>query len=350
MTDNKGNDAGAGAGDDDKDDDKHEPVLADDLDSLNDKIQSDEQYNRSTEDSDDDAGSDDDKKDGEKDDDDSDAKGDDDKSDDDAAGAGSGDVSDDDSDDEDKGTGAPADEEEGDAAAADDDKKDDDAVAPTPPEIDDDITQPGKYKVEFVDEDGNKFYVTSVRQLPDDFEPQSQKAYGAAIEDLSEKRSEYKSDVAKYEDDKAKFDTAGRVKSLRESWNSDIERLSKDGIKIGDSVIKLPEDATDREKAIKGTYALMSAELKNNQRTLPFASAFELYQAREARAAAAAQNDDEAEKKKEEDAEKKKKGGRVMGSGSGGAPKQPAGSGGVRKAPPVGTTLDQIHQGKLGTL
>lgn len=218
--------------------------------------------------------------------------------------------------------------------------KDDDTADLTPPENDDDVTKPGKYKALFVDDEGNKYYVSDVKQLPDDFEPQSQRNYGIALQDLGEKRGDYKADVAKYEEDKVVHDRTLAAKTLQENWKSDIERLTEEKT--------LPEDPTERDKVIKGVYSLMSAELKKGKSIDSWETAHELYQAREAKKQAAEQNNEEVERKKAEAAEKKKQGGKVMGGGAPEAPKKSAG--GTKKAPPVGTSLDALHQSKVGSL
>jgi hypothetical protein len=320
MADDNGNGDGAGGNGDD--DDGAAAPRAENLDALHEEIQSREELHKSEDDDE-----------GDPKDDDEPPAGDDD--------AGAAEKKKDEGDDEDE-------EPEDDEPPAPTDKKDDEEQELTPPETDDDITKPGKYKAEFVDEEGNKYYVTSVKQLPDDFEPHSQKGYGAAIEELGDKRSLYKADVDKYNSDKAERDRTTAAKSLRESWNTDIDKLSgKDGLVLDDgSVLKLPEDATEREKAIKGTYSLMSAEYKNGKSLDSFAHAYELYQSREARKSVASKTDEDEEQKKNDAAEKKKLGNKVMSSGAAGAPKKS----GTRQAPPIGTTLDTLHQSKVGSL
>lgn len=208
----------------------------------------------------------------------------------------------------------------------------------TPPEHDDDVTKPGKYKAKFVDEEGKEYFVEDMDQLPDDFEPRSQKDYGKSIFELGQKRSLAEKDQATYETAKAEKDRADTVKELRANWNSDIERLTKDKT--------LPEDPKEREKVIEGVYGLMASEMKKGKALNSWEYAHEIYQSRQAKKAAAAKNTEEEQRLKDEAAEKKKQGAKVMGSGSGGAPKKST----VRQAPPMGTTLDTVHQSTVGSV
>jgi hypothetical protein len=202
----------------------------------------------------------------------------------------------------------------------------------TPPERDDDLTKPGKYKAEFVDEEGNKHYVSDLTQLPDEFEPRSSKEYGIAMQDLFRKQQQYDADDREYQQNKTVHDTNQAVTQLRESWNKDIETLTTEKA--------LPEDSKERQKVINGVYALMDAEMKKGNTIDKWATAYELYEAREAKKAAAAAE-------KQEIVRKKQAGGKVMGSGA------PTGTGGrskIREGLPPGVSLDQVHDKVISEL
>lgn len=270
---------------------------------------------------------------------------------DDGAGDGSGDDGAGAAADDDKDKGGAAGDADADAAAAAAEAEKDktppvvtppvEAVKidpPVAPESDSDVTKPGKYKSEFTDQDGNKFYVTDVSQLPEDFEPASQRAYGLGLQTLFQKQGEYKTDQSTYEADKAKYTTHEAVTKLQSSWNADIETLGKDGIKLDDGrTLALPKEKDKRELAIKGTYAFMDAEHKRGNTIQSFATAYEIYENRVA--AAAAQQ--AAAAKKVEDAKKTSdKGAKVMGgTATAVAGNKPL----IRAGLPPGVGLDAVH-------
>lgn len=211
-------------------------------------------------------------------------------------------------------------------------------VAPVPPETDSDVTKPGKYKAEFTDADGNKLYVTDVSQLPEDFEPASQRAYGLGLQTLFQKQGEYKTDQSTYEADKAKYTTTEAVTKLQNSWKSDIETLSKDGISLDDGrKLQLPTDQAKRDLAIKGTYAFMDAEYKRGNTIQSWATAYEIY---EGRVAAAEAQQAAAAARAAAVKDKSDKGGKVMG---GTATAVPGNKPLIRAGLPPGVGLDAVH-------
>lgn len=219
--------------------------------------------------------------------------------------------------------------------------KADDLTEPEAPTIDADITQPGDYKVEFTDMDGNKYYVSSAAQLPEDFEPKSSRDYGISLEKLSGERSKFADAERTYTQSKSEYDNKSEVRTLQEGWEQDIQRLSADK--------KLPEDKKERDTVVAAVYKLMGDEMTKGNVIDKFSVAHELYEARKARADAEAAA---IERDKQEKADRKKRGAKVMGGGTrsgagsggggGGGSSGPSGSrvlDGVRP----GTTLDDVH-------
>jgi hypothetical protein len=269
----------------------------------------------------------------------------------DADGAGNGD--DDKHDAGASGDGAGGgDDEAGDAAAADKKAEDtatytpgsaaipkaQDLKAPEAPVVDKDIEKPGNYKVEFVDVDGKKYYVSSARELPEDFEPKSQRDYGMSLEDLGEQRAKLAADQKSYEVAKVDFDNKQTVAEMQQNWHKDIERLTTDK--------KLPADKAERDKVVGGVFKLMNDELDKGHPIDSWEIAHELYMARtgSVSAAEAAAAADKAKK----DA-RSKAGGKVMGggasssAGSGSGNRSDGNRGRVIEGPPPGTSLDQVH-------
>lgn len=206
-------------------------------------------------------------------------------------------------------------------------------VKPEKPTVDSDATKPGDYKARFIDDDGTEYFVSDISQLPDDFEPASQKAYGVAMQDLFTKQTAFKADMGRFEGEQAAYDKRSSTKALTDSWSNDITRLTKDKV--------IPQDPKKAKESIDGTFALMDRELGKGNVINSFEHAYLLYERETAATAAAA-----ADKQKKTDA-KKKGGGKVMGgvTGAGTKSKNP-----VREGTPTGMTLDSIHARNMARL
>lgn len=208
-------------------------------------------------------------------------------------------------------------------------------AAPEAPEApEEDITKPGKYKAKFVDEDGNEFHVTDMDQLPDDFAPRSQKEFGKSIQSLGREQDQYHKDQSEYEAKKGEYDRNTVVDQTVQSWKNEIKELTEDGT--------LPKDAKERGDHIVGVYKFMQDENKKGRRFNSWTHANEIFTTRQERKKSA-----EASNKADDD--KKKRGGKVMGGGGGG-PKTTGTKPNVRKAAPMGTSLDQVHSRVVGSL
>lgn len=262
-------------------------------------------------------------------------------------GDGAGDGGEEEDDDASGAAGAAGDDDEP-AAGAGDDKDPELPEAPKQPEIEQDVTKPGSYKTKFVDEEGKEYFVSDVAELPDDFEPQSQKAYGLAMQDLFRNQSKFEADTNKYQVDKAAYDQQVQIVEYRKSWTADIKALTDDKT--------LPADPKERQKVIDGVYKLMQEEMNAGRMIERWSTAHEIYTSREAKKAADKTATDtaaaEAAKTKAAEDAKNKKGGKVMGGGAGGA----SSTGGaasrplVREGVPRGVTLDQVHQSTIAKM
>jgi hypothetical protein len=220
------------------------------------------------------------------------------------------------------------------APAATDDDSNTLGDEPEKPELDTDITKPSKYKAKFVDADDNVYYATSVKDLPDDFEPKSSKGYGMAIEDLQDKRQEFAADTKKYEGDKATYEKGKMAQNFKKQLADDEAELVKDG--------RLPTDATELQKARNAINNKIVDEL-NKGRVISFKDGYYRWQVEQNRDAA--QEAKDKADKAQADA-KKKRGGKVMGGGSGGANGNPnKGDSGslVMEGKRPGTTLADVH-------
>jgi hypothetical protein len=269
---------------------------------------------------------------------------DDDKAKDDAKGddSGNADDSDDDADassgeDKDKKGGDADDDTSGKDDSSEEDKDQDkdppkSKVADPPkidkPEVDTDITKPGKYKQEFVDINDDKHYVSDLDELPDDFEPKNFKEYGKAIQGVQQKQAEYNRDDYNYRKAEAHKQTDEDLEKLQESWDKDIATLDKDGI--------LPKDKSAKQKEVEAVYDLMEGELKKGNVIDSFKSAHEMYKYREGKKKDAQKKDDQVK-------DVKKRGSKVMGGSSAGANTNSSG-GKTREAPPQGSSLDDVHE------
>lgn len=191
------------------------------------------------------------------------------------------------------------------------------------PEIDTDITKEAHGKLAVKDADGNTLYFNNMDEVPDDFEPESYKAWGTftarmAIKEQSDARA---AEERRVQLDKAKQDA--EISEVTKRWDSEIDVLSKGGI--------LPADEKEREAEIGDTYAYIAKNLSNGVVIDSFAAANKAMKYDR-------QQEELAQKKKEGTDLKKKRGGMVMGGG-GGTPSQ-------KKEPealPPGTSLDAVH-------
>lgn len=232
--------------------------------------------------------------------------------------------------DEDKDTGT------GDDGTKDDEDKDDepdevvppvvakvDEVVPDEPIIDTDITKDGTGKISVVDSEGNTFYFNNMNEVPDDFEPESYKAWGVFTSNMAIKvQSDAKAAEERQIAQNAKQQQA-EIDAVTESWDKDIDVLTKGGV--------LPADKKERETAIGDTYAYIASKLGDGIVIDSFAEAH--------KAMMYDRHQEQIAKEKEAKAKiVKEKGAKIL-SGTGGIsgkPKSP-------EALPVGTSLDAVH-------
>lgn len=243
------------------------------------------------------------------------------------------DESDDEDESEEDGSDDQSDEDE-----AEDEKSKDQPTSKqvTVPEVDNDISKDGDYKVKFIDADDKEFFVHNADELPDDFQPRSYKEYASAVQKLPLVQAKFESDKSKAEADKAKSDDQQRQLELANSWKADIERLSQAG--------QLPKDKAKLEKEASKVFDFMASEMKKNVESNGkegaiidnFAVAHELMVAREAKA--------DKDKQQQQIVDNKKKRGAMVGSGGNNNVTGPI------SAPKMGTTLDDLHEQVVGSL
>lgn len=315
MAENEGNNADPGNNDDSKQDTPPAPRTLDEVHEQ--ALRQFDDESATDKDDDNDEGDDDNKSDDSQDDDDKPVDGD---------GADDDTQDTDESDDEDPPKPAADDEEE--------------LEDPEPPEkMDEDISKPGKYKAKFVDVDGKEYHVTSLDQLPDDYEPRNRKEELKSLQELNNKQTEARQDTERYQQEQAEVERQRSVKRLNDSWKQSIETLTASK--------KLPADKAERDKVVKGIFDLMDAELKNGRVIDNFEHAHEIYQYRQSLI-------EQEDQRKQQNQQKKDKGAKVFGGRSpSGQPKPKSGQqAGTRvlQAPPRGLTLDDIHQRTLGSL
>jgi hypothetical protein len=204
------------------------------------------------------------------------------------------------------------------------DKPKDEVIAPpVEPEEDKPVDET---KVKIKGADGKTYEVSSIDDLPDDFEPTSYKELAKASVELAEKAQTDKANSAKKEEERLKKEEETRVTALQESWNTEIKELTKSGL--------IPKDKGESEKLVQKVYDYMGDELKDGNLIEKFSTGFKAYM----------YDQDSKDRVKKDAVEKKDKGSMVMGSGgTGGKPK-------YMEAPPSGLTLDQVHHQVLQSL
>lgn len=209
-------------------------------------------------------------------------------------------------------TGNESDKEE-----ADSDKAEEPDNPEPAPELDTEITKPGKDKVSIKAFDGKTYYFNNFDEVPNDFEPENYKALMAGTRSLLQKEeADAKAERKANRDEQAKAQKA-RTDAMQESWDKDIKEL------------KL-EDAQVEE-----VYTYMEDQLKDGVPIENFKLAYK----------AMAHDKSEAEDQAKLNDIKKKRGGQVQAGGTP-PPNKPT----VREAPPRGVGLDAVHQHALQNL
>jgi hypothetical protein len=251
-----------------------------------------------------------------------------DDSDDDSEDSGDSDA---DSDSDTDGKNDDGDEKSG-SADSDDKSSSSEADSKSTPELNTDIEKPGEGKVAIKGFDGKTYYFNSVDEVPDDFEPENYKSLMIGFDQLRDKK-EADHQAAKAAATKEHNErVAARTKELEDSWDSDIDSLTKAKV--------LPADTKERQAIIDGVFDYMDKALEGGKPIDNFATAYKAYMYDKQQEENAKRDD------KVKDA-KKDRGSIVQDGGT----KAPAsGKNKVISGPPPGVSLDQVHERALGSL
>lgn len=200
--------------------------------------------------------------------------------------------------------------------------------APEPAPVNTDSTTPGENKIAVRGFDGKTYYFNDLKEVPDDFEPASYKAWGMAVQEFTDKAANDKAhaqaDKDLAEQNAAKERQDETAKAIQTSWDTDIKTLTDTKV--------LPTDQKAREAAVAETYQYIADQLEKGVVIDNFTSAYKSIQYDKMVAK-------QAEDQKKLDDAKKKNGGMVQ---PGGAPEAPKGR--MVEAPPAGVGLDAVHQ------
>lgn len=181
---------------------------------------------------------------------------------------------------------------------------------------------PGKIAVK--DSDGKQWYFNNLDEVPDDFEPDTYKNWGKAVEQFARKSI---SDDRAAEENRIREAQAAQQKEIDDvtnRWDAEQATMLKSGL--------LPKDAKEREVAVNDTYVYIGQKLREGI----VIESFE--QAHKARL----WDEEQANKGKERQQkgeQRQSKGGKVLPGSSGALPGKKKES---TQLPP-GTSLDAVH-------
>lgn len=180
------------------------------------------------------------------------------------------------------------------------------------PELDTEITKPGKNKVAIKNFEGKTYYFNNTDEIPDDFEPANYKSLMVGTKALMRKEDQDTADAVKAEEDAQKAEVKANADAMQKQWDADIKELKLD---------------KDQENEV---YDYMTAELKNGVALNNFKTAYKamLYDKGE---------QDRADGDKDLADRKKARGARVQPGGTN--TNKPI----SKIAPPQGLSLDQVH-------
>lgn len=177
--------------------------------------------------------------------------------------------------------------------------------------------------------DGKTHQFDSLDEVPDDFEPASYKEWGRAVLDFDRKAKDDKQQADNEAKEQLDKDNAKAAKDLEKSWETDIKDLAKEGL--------LPKDLKERGEAAQEVYDYMQSQVDKGVVVNNFREAFKAVSYEK-------MAKEKADKDKKANDLKKQRGGMVQ---SGGAPNSRPG---VRRGPPPGVSLDQLHQHTIANL
>lgn len=214
-----------------------------------------------------------------------------------------------------------------DSEGEEENEEEDEPDAPAPPappveepQVDTDITKNANGKIAVKNSDGDTFYFNNLDEVPDDFEPETYKAWGVAVQRFAEKAQSDRQAEREKQILAEKERQQNEINEVTARWDKEINSLVKDGT--------LPKDEKEREILVGDTYKYMANKLADGTPIDSFAEAHKARMYEELKA----------KERKEKDELKKAKGSKVMG-GAGSSP-------GTKKEPtplPAGTSLDAVH-------
>jgi hypothetical protein len=243
------------------------------------------------------------------------------------AGADNADVSSNEDEKEDEVRNDPADDDKGDGTGGEPEPKIENKPIEEPPQLPEPTTDVG---VEVKDYEGTVHKFKNFDDIPDDFEPQNYKEFARFTVAMNTKLA---NDQKREQDrlrEEADRDRESRIKQIKDSWEKDIQSLTKSK--------ELPVEEKEREKVVAGVYEVINEHLADSK-VIDFAPAFEIYQYRQMKAQSQ-------ERKNKEIDEKKDRASLIQGQGT----PTPSSRSNVREAPPSGVSLDAVHESVLENL
>lgn len=195
------------------------------------------------------------------------------------------------------------------------------------PKLDQDIEKPGEGKIAVKNFDGKTYYFNDLDEVPNDFEPESYKAWGVAVDRFTRKSLAEESDKAAEEQRLVDETTKGEIKAMQEGWDGEIKTLTDNKV--------LPEDPKEREKVTQGVFEYMGERLAAGVIIDSWEEAYKGWSFEQT------QKQDDEDQQVNND--KKKKRGALVQAGGTPAPSKPK----VIEGPPPGVSLDQVHERAL---
>lgn len=213
--------------------------------------------------------------------------------------------------------------------ATDKSEPDDDAE-----EVDGDLKRKEFPKVKIRDSDGVEHEFDSIDDVPDDFEPETYKAFAKGVQELTLKAEREAKEDERIAELKEYKDRESRIKKIQDEWDKEKADLIKDG--------SMPSDPKEADKITKKVYDKMRREMQEGRNVDSFTHAFQLWDYER-------QNKERAKQQQELVDEKKKRGAKVLPGGAP-TPSKPTMKGKAIEAPPMGIGLDAVHEKYLGSL
>jgi hypothetical protein len=218
---------------------------------------------------------------------------------------------------------------------ADEPKPEPKVEVPTSPEEEPDIVSAVQEKIPKIkvkDSEGKEHEFASTDEIPDDFEPETYKAFAVATSKLAQREIAVEREVKKAQTEKIDKERNERIEKIKEQWDVDLKALVKSG--------DIPKDEAEQKPVVDGVYKIMQDEMTAGRPVNSFTQAFEIYSYRQSL-------EDKKKSQEKINDEKKKRGAMILPGGSANPGKAKTK---VFEAPPSGVSLDQVHEKVLGSL